>query len=67
MKKVTLVFPAAFHLWDFVQVVNPVSLQIYLDQLLITCTCTDYNVQLGINKYGAKVVSGYSSSIQISV
>ena len=58
MKKVTLVFPSIQALWRFRDRIKTNTVEIIATRRTIICECSDGEVQVAIQEYGAKVEEG---------
>jgi hypothetical protein len=56
--QIILYFPSLKDLWSFIQEVPVKSLEIIASTCMLFCDCTDSDVAIAIEKYGAKVESG---------
>lgn len=57
-KNVTLQFTSLIKLWDFRRAINAHVFEMNLHNSTITCECTEEQVQLALNQYGAKIYKG---------
>ena len=55
MKKVTLVFPTAFELWQFRGVLNASHVEIVHSERALTCVCSPAAITLAIDVFRAKL------------
>jgi hypothetical protein len=56
MNKVTLKFKSAKLLWEFKQRIDSTEVEVDLKLCTITCGCSEAEIALAVEKYGASLV-----------
>ena len=56
MMKVTIEFASLFELWNFNQLLSSKARRVSFFKRLVTCECTESEIELAIQAFHAKVV-----------
>jgi len=56
MKKITLVFPTMYVLWQFRNAIRANHVEINVSRCSLTCNCNEEQLKKAMSEYGAKIL-----------